>query len=135
MPKEVAELMIRRVIELDGQLDNLDPGSPEYERIIREMESLIKLLQSDYNDTMAAIDMEEKRKIDESFKIEQLKNERRRCRTEIAKVLIQSGIAAGASIGGATLLIKVKTAIEKDGYYLGPDLWKQVYNFILKIKS
>ena len=44
MPKEVAELMIRRVIELDGQLDNLDPGSPEYERIIKEMESLIKLL-------------------------------------------------------------------------------------------
>lgn len=135
MPEDLLELFIDRAKTLDGQLDELDPACPEYEQIVKELEIVTKLIQAHYASATTAIDLEEKRRIDEEFKHEQLKNERRRCRTEIAKVVIPSAIAAGASIGGAVGLVKVKTAIEKEGIYLGPEVWKYAYNFILKIKN
>ena len=135
MPEDLLDLMIDRAKTLDSQLDELDPATPEYKQIVDELETITKLVQAHYVSATTAIDLEEKRRIDEAFKKEQLKNERRRCRTEIAKVAIPSAIAAGASIGGAVGLVKVKTAIEKEGIYLGPDLWKYAYNFILKIKN
>lgn len=135
MPDETLVMLVRRLITLDSQLDELDPATPEAERIVHEMESIGKLIQTDYIQGQQALDLEEKRRIDEAFKIEQLKNERKRCRTELGKTLLQSLIAAGASIGGATLLLKVKNAIEADGKYYGTDVWKWAYNFIVKIKS
>lgn len=135
MPEDVMELLYRRMVDFDGKLDTVDVGTPEFDAYVKAIDVIAKILETDYANGQTAFDAEERRRIDENSKKEQAKAEKRKFAAEMTKAIAGPSIAAGASIFGSLMLLRLKTALEKDNVYLGADAFKWAYNFILKLKA
>lgn len=128
MPEEVRNLLEAAMVDLDGKISSLDPGTPARAALVQEMEVYGKLLVSDYQAGQTAIDMEEKRKLS-------VKADRRKLFGELSKATLPPMIAAGASIYGSLMLLRLKLSLEDEGQYLGNDVFKWAKDFILKLKT
>ena len=128
------QMITESIVSLNAELENVETGSPEQERLVKAIEAMTKLLELDFQNQQNAYDMDERRRLDEEFKREQLKTERRKLWTDVLKALLPPCITGGFSLFGAAMLIRIKSAIERDGLYLGGDVFKWAYNYILKLK-
>lgn len=135
MPEELVELLRNKIVDLDGKIDGLEAGCPARKALVDELEIYSKLMISDYTAGQNAIDMAERRRIDEKAKKMAVKAERRKARCDVIKAVVPPSIAAGASIYGSLMLIRMKLALEEEGTYLGNDTFKWAWNFILKLKA
>ena len=135
MPENHLELLLRRFVDLDGKIDEVAPGTPEREALVKEYTEVAKLIQADYTAGQVALDLSEKRRIDEQFKKAQSRSEVRKFVAEMTKAIVPPTLAAGASIYGSLLLLRMRVALEQDGTFIGSEVWKWAYNFVLKLKA
>lgn len=135
MPEDQLELLLRRFTDIDGKLDQVEPGSPERDALLKEYVEVAKLIQADYSSGQTALDLTERRRIDEMFKKAQSRAEVRKFIAELVKATFPPTIAAGASIMGSLMLLRMRVGLEEEGKFIPGEAWKWAYNFVLKLKA